>query len=187
MSDPDNLMDLSEAREARKMRELLNQLDETWREYGIETDSYMGREHALIKLSFEQFYAMISEDRIARQEDREHYLQMTERLEDAAETYNVAAKDQLAKVDRAARKAEADTKRRELDLQDSAATLIERLSSDLIASVKEGNVLRVRAINQDRFAKWVFIGVLAVLSIFGVGVLYGRHLATPPVFQQSNE
>ncbi|MGD0105977.1 MAG: hypothetical protein ABSC06_18340 [Rhodopila sp.] len=188
MSGAGNLTDLAEAREIRRMREALARLDEAARAEHIEPESYLGRYHAAVMLAFEQSTAVIGEDRASREkfrvamEDfqlatRQEYLELKDSARDVAQTYHAAARDELAKLDRMARKAETDAKRQQLALEDSTGKLIERMSDRLATSLKESNVIRAKAYNRSQWQKSVVAGVVAVLVLFGAGMLVGRVTA----------
>jgi hypothetical protein len=192
MSEASTLADLNEAREARKMREALARLDEAAKAEHIDQDGYLGGYHAILMLTLEQLTAMLCEDRAHRErgrvEHQENTLRLIEKAEETAMTYQAAAKDELAKLDRMARKAEADTKRRSLELEDSTAKVIERLSASLVAGIKDGNVIRAKAYSRALFQKSVAAGVLAVLVLFGLGFVTGRTSdRAPPTVEQGDD
>jgi len=180
MSETDNVADLSDAREARKMRDALVRLDEAARAERIDAGSYLGRYHAAVMLVLEHMDTLLREERTRREKsdaaDEERKSRMMEAAQETAERFQAQARDELAKLDRMARKAEADNRRQELALQENVAKLIQRLSADLVAGIKHGNVIRAKAYSRDQFSKMVAAGVLSVMVLVALGIGIDRSM-----------
>jgi len=135
----------------------------------------------MMRLCVERTDALLREDRAHRfqtMEDlQDRQLQHIEEARALVEAASEAAKAELAKLDRMARKAEADARRRELDLQDGATKLIERLSTDLIAGVRDGTVIRAKAYSTDKFVKAVGVAVIVLLITFAAGCVVGSYIS----------
>lgn len=184
MSETDNVADLSDAREARKMRDALARLDEAAKAERIDTDGYLGRYHAAVMLVLEHMDTLLREDRTRREKadaaDEERKVRMMDAAQEIAERYQAQARDELAKLDRMARKAEADSRRQELVLQENMAKLVQRLSADLVAGIKHGNVIRAKAYNRDQLSKIVAAGVLWVMVLVAMGIGIDRFALPLP-------
>ncbi|MDQ2735372.1 MAG: hypothetical protein M3Y55_10375 [Pseudomonadota bacterium] len=150
---------------------------------GIEENGYLGQFNNAVIFLLGQTSDSLSEDRVRRAEadaaHEQHLLKMMERAQETAERCEARAKAELDKMQQVARKAEADVKRLELTLETNATQLIERLSAELVAGVKEGSVIRARAYSRGLFAELVAAGVAAVLLILLAGVVIDRTLLAP--------
>jgi hypothetical protein len=182
------IVDLNEAREARCMGELLSQLDEALRAAQIDVNDPhdpLGRAFAVLRVCFERqdvgqrafqtflvTFAADLDDRLLR---------LIEDGQAVAERYQAAAKDELAKVDRMARKAEADLQRKQLAVQDSTMAILERVIPQLVAGVKEASVIRARAFNRALYARHLAVGMAVVVVLLGSVFELGRLTKVRPL------
>lgn len=192
MSD---VTDLSEAREARRMGELLSQLDEALKAAQIDVgdpQDPLGRAFAIVRFGFDRTDVMLREDRVHRiktnADFEERGLRLIEEARAVAETYQATAKDELAKVDRMARKAEADLARKQLAVQDSILATLERVTPQIVAGVKEASVIRAKAFNRVLYARHLAAGMAVVLLVLGLTFGLGRlSKADPPPVAPSSQ
>jgi len=178
MSD---VTDLSEAREARRMGELLSQLDEALTAAQIDVSDprdSLGRAFAIVRFGFERMDAMLREDRAHRLKTAAalaaRQLRLIAEAREVAETYQATAKAELAKMDRMARKAETDLERKKLAVQDSILATLEQVTPQIVAGVKEASVIRVKAFNRALYVRHVAAGIAVVLLVLGLAFGLGR-------------
>jgi hypothetical protein len=181
----EGVKNLSEAREVRRMVELLNRLDEAVKAEGIEPDSTLGICFATLRAGLEWGDADRREHRAwlatfaAEFEDRQ--LRLIEDAREVADTYKAASEDECATRDRIARKAEADLKHRQLELHDAVQETLGRLIPQMLDAVKEGNVIRAIAFNRALYARHIAAGVTLVFVVLGLAFGAGRtSKADPP-------
>ena len=102
-----------------------------------------------------------------------------------AERYHAAARDELAKVDRMARKAEADLKRKQLQVQDSTLETLERVIPQIVAGSKEASVIRAKAFNRVLYARELMAGMAVVLVVLGLTFEAGRVSRIVPLLVEA--
>lgn len=184
MSD---VTDLSDAWEARRMGELLLQLDEALKAALIDVSDPqdpLGRVFAIVRHSLEREDADRREFRAwlgrfsAEFEDRQ--LRQIEEAREVADTYKAAAEDERATRDRITRKAEADLKHRQLELHDAVQKTLGELIPQILDAVKEGAVIRARAFNRALYGRHVAAGVAVVLVVMGLTFGLGRMSKVDP-------
>ena len=109
----------------------------------------------------------------------ERLLRVIEEGRAVAERYQASAKDELAKVDRMARKAEADLRRKQLAVEESTMETLERVIPGIVSGVKEANVIRAKAFNRVLYARELALGMLGVLVVLGLTFEAGRLSRAP--------
>lgn len=173
--------DLSEAREARRMGQHLSELDEALKAAQID----VGDPQDALGTCFGMLRACLERQEAGQREFRaflvtfmadlnERLLRLVEDGRAVAEKYQAIAKDELAKVDRMARKAEADLKRKQLEVQDSTLATLERVIPQIVAGSKEASVIRAKAFNRVLYARHLLAGVGIVLLVLGFTFELGR-------------
>ena len=179
--------DLSEAREARRMGQLLLELDEALKAAQID----VGDPQDALGTCFGILRACLERQEAGPREFRaflnEQLLRLGEEGREVAERYQATARDELAKVDRMARKAEADLKRKQLQVQDSTLETLERVIPEIVAGSKEASVIRAKAFNRVLYARELMTGMLVVLVVLGLTFEAGRLSRAPrlPVQEMS--
>ena len=181
----DVVVDLNEAREARLMAEIQSQLDEALKAAQIDvSDPHdpLGRVFGLARLGFERQEASQREFRAFL---NEQLLRLVEEGRAVAERYQATARDELAKVDRMARKAEADLKRKQLQVQDSTLETLERVIPQIVAGSKEASVIRAKAFNRVLYARHLAAGMAVVLLVLGLTFELGRVSKIVPLLVEA--
>lgn len=160
-------VDLQAIRQARELRTALDLLDEAARQDGIEPDSYLGRYHAAVHHLMSRLVTTLDDF-------GQRTLETLEESRQTAEKFQAVTRDELAKLDRAARKSEAEFKRREIEIENNARALIERLSTELLAGLKDGNIIRAKTIDRESRVKTRILDAALTLGLVVVGVVIGH-------------
>ncbi len=171
------------------MGEILSQLDEALKAEGIEPDTTLGACFCMLRACLERQEASQREFRaflVTFGNDlNERMLRLVEEGREVAERYHATARDELAKVDRMARKAEADLKRKQLQVQDSTLETLERVIPQIVAGSKEASVIRAKAFNRVLYARHLAAGVAVVLLVLGLTFELGRVSKIVPLLVEA--
>lgn len=181
------ITDLSDAREACRMGELLSHLDAALTAAQIDVSDprdSLGRAFAIVRFGFERMDALLREDRAHRLQTaaalEARQVRLIAEARAVAETHQATAQHELAKLDRMMRKAEIDLRRAQLAMQETILVTLEQVTPQMVGAVKEASVIRARAFNRALYGRHVAAGVAVVLVVIGLTFALGRMSKTDP-------